>query len=510
MTTEALLLLGHGSHLNPGSSEPVHRHADALRETERFDEVRVAFWKEEPSFRDVIRTLNADRVYAVPFFMAEGYFVDEVIPRELDLPLDRVVYTEPVGTHPSMTDVIEERAVSVYEGNVSDDETALAVVGHGTERNPESAKTALEHVRILRERGEFSEVKALFMDEPPYVDDVAEQFDSDEIIVVPFFSSDGYHTQEDIPEDMGIADDGDYAVPETVESGNERKRIWYTGAVGTEPGTAEVIAELAGDARIHTNGCGTSDAGVRNDAENWFVGWLEGGDETDIHPAGQRRSWGQLSLTVRDDGYDVRHEDDIRKHTDELNAYDDLKDALHIAKFDDEGEYRPMRGETTLPTGWVFPSLDAEGLVEVVRRIYPASVENAYLERSGELDVTNWEETAGRQTGMYADVDELTGDSLRRATDALCASRCVKRREWEESGDRTVDSESEGDFPCREACSLFVSGAREFVKQERGEVEGEFSASDGEEPRRGELSNPANEYRVRYTSARRKEVKDVH
>jgi sirohydrochlorin cobaltochelatase len=221
-------------------------------------------------------------------------------------------------------------------------------------------------------------------------------------------------------------------------------------------------------------------------------------------------SWGQLSLTVRDDGYDVRHEDDLGKHTDELDAYDDPKDARFLAKFDDEGEYRPMRGETTLPTGWVFQSLDADGLVEVVRRIYPTSIENAYLESRGELDVTNWEETAGRQTGMYADVDELTGDALRRATDAFCASRCAKRREWEESEDRTVDSESEGDFPCREACSLFISGAREFVKQESEQDEdAKIDVSAEDAPRRGELSNPANEYRVRYTSARRKEVKDV-
>jgi sirohydrochlorin cobaltochelatase len=312
---------------------------------------------------------------------------------------------------------------------------------------------------------------------------------------------------------MGIAGDGDgYAMPETVESGNERKRIWYTGAVGTEPGIAEVITELAGDACIHTDGCGTTDrdVSVRKDAESWFVGWLEGGERTDVRPAGRRMSWGQLSLTVRDDGYDVRHEDDLGKHTDELDAYDDPKDARFLAKFDDEGGYRPMRGETTLPTGWVFPSLDADGLVEVVRRIYPTSIENAYLESRGELDVTNWEETAGRQTGMYADVDELTGDALRRTTDAFCASRCVKRREWEESEDKTVDSESEGDFPCREACSLFISGAREFVKQESEQdedVKMDVPAEDA--PRRGNLADPANEYRVRYTSARRKEVKDV-
>jgi sirohydrochlorin cobaltochelatase len=244
MTTEALLILGHGSHLNPGSSEPVRDHADVLRQRETFDEVAVAFWKEEPSFREVLRTIDADRVYAVPFFMAEGYFVDQVIPREMRLPLGRVTYTEPVGTHTSMTDVIVDRAVSVYDG---EGKPALAVVGHGTDRNPKSAESALEHVDRIREQGEFSEVEALFMDEPPYVDDVADYFVSDDVVVVPFFSSDGYHTQEDIPEDMGIAEphaDG-YDVPAETDG----KRVWYTGAVGTETGIADVVAERARDAR---------------------------------------------------------------------------------------------------------------------------------------------------------------------------------------------------------------------------------------------------------------------
>ncbi len=246
-STEALLILGHGSHLNPGSSKPVHAHADALRERNVFDEVRTAFWKEEPSFREVLRTIESDRVYGVPFFMAEGYFVDQVIPREMRLPRESVAYTEPVGTHQSMTDVIEDRAYSVYEGKKEED-VALAVVGHGTDRNPKSAESALGHVGRIREGSGFAEVEALFMDEAPYIDDVADHFESEEVVVVPFFSSDGYHTQEDIPEDMGIVDwdeDDDYEVPATTDG----KRVWYTGAVGTEPGVADVIAERAEDAR---------------------------------------------------------------------------------------------------------------------------------------------------------------------------------------------------------------------------------------------------------------------
>ncbi len=70
------------------------------------------------------------------------------------------------------------------------------------------------------------------MDEDPEVDDVADYFESDDIVVVPLFIADGFHTQEDIPKDMGLTDDyrTGYDVPTTVDG----HRIWYAGAVGTE------------------------------------------------------------------------------------------------------------------------------------------------------------------------------------------------------------------------------------------------------------------------------------
>jgi len=142
----SVLLLGHGSHLNPRSSEPTREHAERLRRSGRFDEVRVGFWKEEPSFRNALRTVGGGPVYAVPVFTAEGYFVDEVIPRELGLPRDGVTYTRPVGTHPSMTGVIEDRARSAYGDDTED--AALALVGHGTERNPKSADAAHRHADL--------------------------------------------------------------------------------------------------------------------------------------------------------------------------------------------------------------------------------------------------------------------------------------------------------------------------------------------------------------------------
>ena len=268
--SRALVIVAHGSHLNPDSNTPTFDHADTVRASGAFDEVREAFWKEEPSFREVLRTIESEEVFVVPLFISEGYFTEEVIPRELRLDgwgvsawdsdgtsashatlratdVDKTVhYCGPVGTHDSMADVIVQRAESVTGDPDVGPGFGLAVVGHGTERNENSAKAIHYHADRIRETGRFDEVEALFMDEAPEVDDVAGIFESDDVVVVPLFVADGFHTQEDIPEDMGITDDyrTGYDVPADVDGTN----IWYAGAVGTEPLLADVILERAAEA----------------------------------------------------------------------------------------------------------------------------------------------------------------------------------------------------------------------------------------------------------------------
>ena len=267
---QSLVIVAHGSHLNPDSATPTHTHADTVRATGAFDEVRTGFWKEQPSLREVLRTTHGDDIYVVPLFISEGYFTERVIPRELRLEgwepelwnsdgisadtatlvasdIDTEVhYCGPVGTHEAMTDVLVRRAESVTGDPEVGNGFGFAVVGHGTERNENSAKAIEYHTERLRETGRFDEVKALFMDEEPEVDDVADHFDSEDIIVVPLFIADGFHTQEDIPEDMGLTDDyrNGYDVPGEVDG----HRIWYGGAVGTEELTADVVLERAADA----------------------------------------------------------------------------------------------------------------------------------------------------------------------------------------------------------------------------------------------------------------------
>ena len=267
---QSLVIVAHGSHLNPDSSAPTYAHADTIRAAGAFDEVRTGFWKEEPHFREVLRTVEGDEVYVVPLFVSEGYFTEQVIPRELRLDgwdvaewdsdglsasqatlvaedIDRAVhYCGPVGTHEAMTDVIVRRAESVTGDPDVGEGVGLAVVGHGTERNENSAKAIEYHADRIRDRGRFDEVRALYMDEDPEVDDLPDFFESDDVVLVPLFIADGYHTQEDIPEDVGLCADytEGYDVPTVVDD----TRVWYAGAVGTEPLMADVVLERAADA----------------------------------------------------------------------------------------------------------------------------------------------------------------------------------------------------------------------------------------------------------------------
>ena len=50
----ALLIVGHGSTVNPDSSGPTLAHAAEIRHRKVFADVGCAFWKEEPSLGDAI------------------------------------------------------------------------------------------------------------------------------------------------------------------------------------------------------------------------------------------------------------------------------------------------------------------------------------------------------------------------------------------------------------------------------------------------------------------------
>jgi sirohydrochlorin cobaltochelatase len=505
----ALVLVGHGSHRNSGSARPVYDHADEIRSRDAFAEVREAFWKEAPSLRNVLRTVESSVVVVVPVFTSEGYFTERVLPRELrltdgwDLDVDKTVhYADPVGTHVSMADVIVQRAERVTGDPFVGSGVGLAIVGHGTERNPRSAKATRDHANAI-DGGRFDEVRALFMDQAPYIDDLTDHFESDELVVVPLFIADGYHTQEDIPEDVGLTDDAATGYPTPAEV--DGKRVWYSGAVGTEPLLADVVIERAHDCLAERDWAGpvaahgTSDMVERSEAEAARDAFLARIKED------SPRTWGQLAITATktDDGrrYDLRHVDDRDADPEDLDSHADPTETRDAVRFTDDGEYRPLATAATLPSGWVLSGLDAPDLLRAVEFVYPASVANWYREERGELDVTHFREAAARQTGIYADVGDLGRDALDYAVEACCVDgQCCARREWDATADDEIDvPRGDGAFPCREPCSMFVAAAREFREIEDGESNG----AETDDPNESSDAKGPEGYRARYRSAKR-------
>ena len=87
-SSSALLIVAHGSTVNPDSSAPTLAHAAEIRRRKVFADVECAFWKEEPSLRDAIFLFDPEsirEVCVVPNFISEGYFTQTVVPRELEL-----------------------------------------------------------------------------------------------------------------------------------------------------------------------------------------------------------------------------------------------------------------------------------------------------------------------------------------------------------------------------------------------------------------------------------------
>jgi len=258
----ALLIVAHGSTVNPDSSAPTLAHAAEIRRRKIFADVECALWKEEPSLRDALFFFEPEsicEVYVVPNFISEGYFTQTVIPRELELNGQTTKrsdgqiwrYCEPVGNHPMMTELLLKRARDIAP-DVDSAETSLLIVAHGTDLNENSAVAAKREAEKIRGLGKFAAVLNVYMEEPPLVSDWRKLTKTRNVVVVPFFISDGLHSYQDIPRLIGIAQ-GTSTTSGTVRGeifrGNpyrvDGRSLFYAPSIGTDPGFADIIVEQA-------------------------------------------------------------------------------------------------------------------------------------------------------------------------------------------------------------------------------------------------------------------------
>jgi len=222
--------------------------------------VQCAFWKEEPSLRDAISLFDPatiKNVYVVPNFISEGYFTQTVIPRELELNGKTTKrengqvwnYGEPVGNHPSITELLVKRAREIAPG-VRENETTLLIAAHGTDLNENSAVAAKREAEKIRTLGRYADVLNVYMEESPLISDWRTLTKTPNVVVVPFFISDGLHSYEDIPIMLGIAKERSSKakgaeVFRRAPYKIDNRSLFYASSIGTDPRIADIIVEQA-------------------------------------------------------------------------------------------------------------------------------------------------------------------------------------------------------------------------------------------------------------------------
>jgi sirohydrochlorin ferrochelatase len=139
--SSSILLVGFGNSSQPYHRRTVDAHAARLRERTDYGEVVTAYLLQNPAVECARYNLNGDRAVAVPLFVARSDATERAVPAKLELDRGGIVYADPLGSHPRMTDAIEaeverQRALAAdgddtFEATLVRSQTPMATDGEG-------------------------------------------------------------------------------------------------------------------------------------------------------------------------------------------------------------------------------------------------------------------------------------------------------------------------------------------------------------------------------------------
>lgn len=203
--------------------------------------------------------------------------------------------------------------------------------------------------------------------------------------------------------------------------------------------------------------------------------------------AGGLRCIGQISIEARDDGtFALTHREDTPRS--DLVPYAHADDAARLARFDNAGNYRPLKTAPNLRQGWRLTVPDRKALGIALDLFYPGRLAAFLAWETGTLVSTPLRETLQRQTGMYRSAAKISDAEANTLAGSFCRSDggCLRAILWKrdpegtnasallppEKFDPTHDQAGLGQptipLLCQEACNLLVAEARTIVKSETG------------------------------------------
>jgi len=244
LRSQALLLAAHGSAINAEAGAAARGIADGIRMRALFDDVRAAFLRQDPPLDAALEALRADDIYVVPLLLSEGVHARDSIPRALGLtgPVTRrggrtIHLTPPVGTHPRIREAVLRRAALASDlAPAHRAAAALILIGHGNPDDPDAAATVEAAADAVRRDGPYALVATGYIEQEPNIRDVVDRVQAPDLVLVPFFIAEGFHTRQTIPRLLGLTG------AHTVRSG---RTLWYARPVGTDPVIVDIVLDRA-------------------------------------------------------------------------------------------------------------------------------------------------------------------------------------------------------------------------------------------------------------------------
>ncbi len=187
-----------------------------------------------------------------------------------------------------------------------------------------------------------------------------------------------------------------------------------------------------------------------------------------------------------------------------LENFHNCEDAIEIARYDDAGNYRPLKTAPNLRRGWRLEVVDLGELRRALDYFYPGRLAMLMAWERGRLKTTPLRQTLNRQSGMYRVAARISDEQIDHVVANLCRSDagCLRAILWKRDaggavpstklppekfdlahdqfcsgrpvGDETATPAGSASpskmatipLVCQEACSLLVNECRKAVKDE--------------------------------------------
>jgi sirohydrochlorin cobaltochelatase len=201
------------------------------------------------------------------------------------------------------------------------------------------------------------------------------------------------------------------------------------------------------------------------------------------------RGIGQIQILQAEGAFSLCHRDDAARE--DLQRFRSPNDSAEIAKFDDAGNYRPLKTAPNLRHGWRLELPDLATLRLALDFFYPGRLAALAAWEANRLTSTPLRATLNRQSGIYRVAAKISDEEMDALVGHFCRSQggepgCLRTMLWARDETKAcpsmqlppdkfiaqVDQTGRGEHVmpllCQEACNLLVAEARKVAK---GEVE---------------------------------------